>query len=198
MTYRQGCYSLKVNNSAGIEADVLARLVECWHTCYARMALRFNPQAKRSLHLHIDPTYNGAGETLGGRITVSASYIVTHPWDSDVMTHELFHVVQAYPSWDCTLWAMEGLADYARYRYGLYNAQGGWSLPEFTPAHSFADSYRVTARFFVWLENHHSTTVLEALDHSLRKRTYRDRFWKERFGRSLEQLWSEYAANPQL
>jgi hypothetical protein len=88
---------------------------------------------------------------------------------------------------------MEGLADYARFHYGLYNQQGGWSLPELSPTHGYADSYRVTARFLEWLEKHHCATLAEDLDCHLRAGTYSEQFWPSRFGRDLDQLWSDYA-----
>ena len=54
------------------------------------------------------------------------------------------------PSADTPL--TEGLADYARYKYGVNNAAAGWSLPNYASGQSYTNAYAVTARFLVWLE----------------------------------------------
>jgi len=196
--YRQGPYTLVVKEAAGIDAEVTGRLVDCWRASYARMALRFNPHAAQSVHLEITDGYQGAAEAEGNRITLSASHIRARPWDSDVMTHEMFHIVQAYQDFEGPQWAMEGLADYARFRYGLYNQQGGWFLSDFSPSQRYTDSYRITARFLVWLENHIYGRIAEDLDQKLRAGCYSEGFWATVMGRGLDQLWSDYGAKPEL
>jgi hypothetical protein len=196
MKYRQRPYSLTIQNEAGLDTEVVGRLVECWRDGYPRMAARFNPAAAKSVHLRITDDYPGPGETEGDQITLGAAHFRAHPWDSDVMTHELFHVVQAYEDFDGPHWAMEGLADYARFHYGRYNREGSWYLPEdLTADASYRDSYRVSARFLVWLEKHVRGSIAEELDGQLRAGTYSDSFWAPR---SLDEFWSDYLRDPRL
>ena len=61
------------------------------------------------------------------RYTCSFEWLRKHPDDIGLFTHELVHVVQAYPKSDPT-WLTEGLADYARHSYGP-KKQPGWALP---------------------------------------------------------------------
>lgn len=144
------------------------------------------------LHL-LEDDQSWIGHTQGHAICIRAGYLHSHPWDVDVLTHELFHVVQDYGQVEYPDWAMEGLADYARHRYGLYNARGGWALPDFHPEQHYTDSYRVTARFFVWLERQHGPGHLESLDRLLRQGAYRPQWWQARLNASLDQLWAEYS-----
>lgn len=147
------------------------------------------------LHLVDDPG-GWIGGTQGRQIHLRLGYLLEHPWDIDVLTHELFHVVQDYGQAQYPVWAMEGLADYARHHYGLYNRQAGWSLPTLHPQQHYTDSYRVTARFFVWLQEQHGAGHLESLDRLLRTGDYADGWWLTRFQKTLEQLWSDYQGRP--
>lgn len=197
VTYRCGPYRLNLRNQTGLPAETVFRLVECWRRSYPLMVSRFNQTAAKSISAVIDPDYQGIAETMGTAITLSGQHFAAHPWDCDVMTHELFHVVQNYGDQDYPFWAMEGLADYARHKYGLYNSQGGWSLPELSPTHKHTDAYRVTARFFAWLENLEPSFPVE-LDRSLRDGTYHEKFWMTSFDQPLEQLWSAYRSAPTI
>lgn len=193
---RQGRYRLTVTDDGQVDPAILGRLLECWQSSYSKMARRFNPGAASLVTLQVDPQFAGAGETVGAHIRIGAAYLSTHPWDCDVMTHEQFHVVQAYGSVDYPVWAMEGLADFARAKYGLYNQQSGWSLGSFATTQHYIDSYRVTARFFTWLQKRRP--FVDQLDARMRSGIYRDSFWHEVCGRTVDQLWADYSASPVL
>lgn len=135
----------------------------------------------------------------GGRVTCSAAWLVGHPYDADGCgTHEFMHVVQSYTASGNPGWAVEGLADYARYKYGLFNSQAGWSLPAYSSSQHYTNGYRVTARFFVWLENKVRSTILLELDDAMKAGTYSSSFWTARTGRTVDQLWAQYGTNPAL
>jgi hypothetical protein len=108
------------------------------------------------------------------------------------------HVVQGYNSASNPGWAVEGLADYARYKYGLFNAQEGWALPAYSSSQHYTNAYRVTARFFVWLELRVRATILDELDDVMKAGTYTPDFWVQRTGLTVDQLWANYGANPAL
>jgi hypothetical protein len=173
-----------------IRASLLALIAE---------SARFNPDCPRYVWVAVDPNYTAAGAvTTGAAVQVNATYIDAHVEDYDVLTHEMMHVVQQYGYANGPAYWVEGLADYARYRYGINNAAAGWSPPPYASTQKYTDSYQVTARFLVWLENHVSRGIPTDLDRVLRAATYSDTFWVAETGRTVDQLWSAYGANPAL
>lgn len=188
--------SLIVNNwDPDLSKTVVTDMVECFFTVYPAMRARFNPGARRSVILTFDPSRTGVAFASNGAITVASAWMRSNPRDVDVITHEAFHVVQSYPPGNPG-WSVEGLADYARDRYGCSNAAGGWSLPNLSATHKYTDAYRVTARFYKWLEVKVDPKILEALDVASRAGLYGETFWTQRTGKTIDQLWADYVANP--
>ena len=187
------------DKGGGVSQSVRNTLVQVFFTNYAKERNRFNTSAPASVRLTIDPAYGGVAATGGASVTCSASWLVSHPSDVDGCgTHEFMHVAQAYTSGGNPGWAVEGLADYARYKYGLYNGAAGWSLPAYSSSQHYTNSYRVTARFFVWLENKVRSTILLELDDAMKSGTYSASFWTSRTGKTVDQLWAQYGSNPTL
>ncbi len=199
VTYNQNGYTLTVtDNASNFSATIKQNMINTFFAVYPQMVARFNPNATKSVTFVIDPNYTGVAYTVGTQITYSASYMASHPQDYDVVTHEAMHVVQAYSGSSIPGWATEGLADYARYKYGVNNAAAGWSLPNFSSSQQYTDSYRVTARFFVWLELRYGASILNNLNTAGRTNTYTSNFWITQTGKTIDQLWSDYAANPSI
>jgi hypothetical protein len=138
------------------------------------------------------------GPTLGVVRRQSSRYLMRKPQDIDVVTFNLFRAVQAYPEERYPAWVQDGLADYARHLYGVNNSASGWSLGEYKKEQRYTDSYAITARFYVWLEHKYQNRILENLDQALRTGTYTDAFWSTHTGRTVDQLWSDYAADPRI
>jgi hypothetical protein len=175
------------------------RVVQTFFQGYAQERARFNLSAATSVRLTIDPNYTGVAFTSGGAVTCASQWLVAHPWDADGCgTHEFMHVTQGYTSGGNPGWAVEGLADYARYKYGKFNAQEGWALPAYSSSQHYTNAYRVTARFFVWLENRVRPSILTELDDVMKAGTYSANFWTQQTGYTVDQLWSQYGANPTL
>ena len=101
----------------------------------------------------IDPGYTGVAETDSGRCRYSPRWLTDHPEDIDVVTHEVMHIVQDYHHDNDPGWLTEGIADYARYVYGVNNIKAKWALPNYTPRQSYENAYRVTARFLLWVQD---------------------------------------------
>ena len=162
------------------------------------MCNRFNPNScSHDVTLTIDPNYGGVAQAAGNQITASATWIRNNPQDTDFLTHEAMHVVQSYPRYEPS-WLVEGIADYARWKYGQNNAAGGWSLPEYASNQRYTDSYRVTARFLAWCEKRYSS-IVNQLDSALRRNAYQGNTWAQiTGGKSLDQLWFDYSRNPAL
>ncbi|MEO8112703.1 MAG: basic secretory protein-like protein, partial [Ginsengibacter sp.] len=118
--------------------------------------------------------------------------------DLDVVTHEVMHIVQSYPGGAGPGWITEGIADYVRNKMGVNNEAGDWRLPEYNSRQNYTDAYRVTARFLQWIEQKYKSNLVQKLDADMRNKKYAPAFWKTETGKTIDQLWSEYAANPAI
>jgi hypothetical protein len=172
-----------------------SRLTNCWST-YSMMAERFpNPNLPLDLLLVVGP--NDLNNYGRARVHMNSNGLVSNPWGADIMTHEQFHAIEeGYRN--APKWVKEGLADYARYKYGIYNILGGWSLPNPPNLGHYTDGYGNTARFFVWLEKWRRASFPTDL-HSACLSGYTSSFWSNKFsGKTVDQLWADYVANPTL
>jgi hypothetical protein len=64
--------------------------------------------------------------------------------------------------------------------------------PGFDTDQSYMDGYKVTARFFVWLEKEIDPAIVNKLDALMRSGKYEAGVWKKWTGRTLDQLWQSY------
>jgi hypothetical protein len=106
------------------------------------------------------------------------------------------HIVQDYGDSSGPGWLTEGIADYARYKFGVNNAAAKWEL-KYKPGQKYTDAYRVTARFLVWMEEKVKPGIVKDLDSQMRKHTFTDNTWQQLTGKTVDQLWAEYTANPE-
>jgi hypothetical protein len=173
-------------------APVVGRMTALFYECYPKLVERFeNPKqpASREVRVAFRRGLKAPAECSGAKITVSVEWLEKHPQDIGLLTHELVHVVQAYPSPEPS-WLTEGLADYARHLYGP-KEQPGWALPErLTDKQSYRDSYGVSARFFHWLEMRHPGTV-DKLHRRMQARAFDAADFQTFTGHSLTDLWDE-------
>jgi uncharacterized protein YbdZ (MbtH family) len=199
VSYNQNGYTLVVNNlDSSFSTTTKQTMINTFFTVYPIMAARFNTNAAKTVNFTIDPNYSGVAYTIGTSSTFSSSWLTGNPNDTDTVTHEVFHIIQAYTESSIPGWATEGLADYARYKYGINNTSGGWTLPNYSSSQMYTDSYRVTARFFLWMEIKYGSSILENLNISGRNNNYTSNLWVTWTGKTIDQLWSDYAANPAL
>jgi hypothetical protein len=141
----------------------------------------------------VDPKYtDNPAATSGNNIIFSAKWLHEHPADTDTVTHELMHVVQAYPSSDPS-WLTEGIADYVRNKYGTNNEPAGWYMTEYSPGQIYENSYRITAHFLTWLENRILPSIVNDLDFHMRQQTYNKYTWQQLTGNTVDELWDQYA-----
>lgn len=187
-----------INQDEALNLQVKARLVETFFKVYPKLVKEYNRNAAKEVVFIVDTAYKGVAYASGGKITFSSRWLKTHPEDIDVVTHEAMHVVQNYRNSGAPGWLTEGIADYVRYKFGVDNAGAGWTMPELKPSHSYESSYRITARFLAWLEKNGSKGIVKELDSIIRSRNYKEEFWTDYTGNSLEDLWKRYADNPVL
>ena len=72
-----------------------------------------------------------------------------------------------------------------RYKFGVNNEAGDWRLPEYNIKQSYRDAYRVTARFFLWVEKNYKKDFVKKLDADMRKKEYTPEFWESETGKTV-------------
>ena len=173
------------------------KLAKAFFVVYPEMMKEFNPKASKKVKFAIETKFRGVAATSGNTIHANPRWFQQNPEDIDVITHEGMHVVQAYKQWD-PAWLREGIADYARAKFGVNNGPANWTMPDYNPKQNYTDAYRVTARFLVWLEKHAKPGIVVALDQSMREGKYSAETWKQLTGKSVDELWADYGKNPVL
>lgn len=190
----RGDYTLIfVNKSQGFSEALKTRMIETFFTVYPAEAKIYNPSTAKKVTFIVNPKYDGVAATAGTYVHYNPAWFDNHPGDIDVVTHEVMHIVQSYRGGEG--WITEGIADYVRFTHGVDNKGAGWSLPAFKATQSYRDAYRVTARFFAWLEKSRKGIIVK-LDDAMRQHTYTNEFWKNETGKTVDELWNDYAADP--
>jgi hypothetical protein len=198
-TITRGGYTLEyTNKSSDFDTAVGRRMIDAFFKVYPQEAARYNKKTAKKVGFVIDPAYDGVAATSGDVIVFNPAWFRTHPGDIDVVTHEAMHVVQDYPNDSGPGWITEGIADYVRHLFGVDNAGAKWSLTPFNPKQHYTNSYRITARFFVWIEKNKNKDFVKKLDAAMRGKKYTDEIWKKLTGSNLDELWKEYAADPAI
>ena len=195
---RQGYTLVFISRDSAFSPLTKRRMTDAFFAVYPAEARRFNPQTLRRVTFIIDPAYDGVAATDNGVARYNPRWLVAHPEDIDVVTHEVMHIVQAYPPDSCPGWLTEGIADYARYTFGVNNGPGHWALPDYKAGQNYTNSYRIAARFLVWLERHGHPRLVDKLNRAARLGTYTPAIWRQQTGHSLDELWAAYAASPAL
>lgn len=186
--------------SDAVPAAVRNRIIETFFKAYLPERRDFHPAAPARVNIVIDPAYDGiayVGEKAkAATITINPAWLAKHPGDTDLVTHEAMHIVQGYPEYANARvpgWLVEGIADYARDRYGVDNAAAGWALPtSIKDGQNFDTGYRVTGAFLKWSEAAHPGLVT-TLDTALRSGRYTPQLWLQHTGHALPALWATYA-----
>lgn len=192
---RAGYTLYVIDKASGLDTATRRRMIDAFFTVYPKEVQRFNTGALRTVTFIFDPSYNGIAATGGGVSTFNPAWLKRFPEDIDVVTHEVMHIVQNYRSYDPG-WLTEGIADYARYVYGVNNKRADWTLPDYRAGQSYTNAYRVTARFLLWAEAENHPGLVVKLDAAMRDGTYEPGLWKKLTDSSLEQLWQAYSMSP--
>jgi hypothetical protein len=193
--FQRNGYTLTfISQDPKLDQTVKDRMVEAFFTVYPRLATEYNANTRKEVTFFVDTAYTGVAEASHGRVRFSDDWLRLHPGDIDVVTHEVMHIVQSYPYNSGPGWLTEGIADYVRYRFGVDNPGGGWALPNYSAAQHYTNSYRVTARFLVWIESKNQGAV-KKLDGAMRSNTYTPALWKELTGKHIDELWTAYGAD---
>ncbi|MDB5133711.1 MAG: secretory protein [Mucilaginibacter sp.] len=198
-TYNKKGYQLTfINQDATLDTALQQRMVNTFYKVYPELAKAYNKKTARQVTFVIDTAYKGVAETDNGKVTISSAWMHKHPEDIDVITHEVMHIVQDYGESAGPGWLTEGIADYARYKFGVNNPAAKWLLPDYKPTQNYDNAYRITARFLVWIEEKVKPGIVKDLNNQLRLHTFSDNSWKAATGKTVDELWKSYTENPAI
>lgn len=195
---REGYRLIFTNTDPNLDPAVKSKLISTFFKVYPKLAKEYNKNTAQEVYMLIDTTYRGVAETGNAHVKISAAWFHKHPEDIDVVTHEVMHIVQNYGESAGPGWLTEGIADYARYKFGVNNDAAKWTLPAYKAGINYTNSYRITARFLAWLEIHNKKDIVKKLDKQMRDHKYAAESWQKLTGKSLDELWAEYIADPEL
>jgi hypothetical protein len=190
-----------INKNSAFNPAIQKDLIDTYFKVFPVLVSTFNDKTTHNVLFVTDTAYKGVAEASGNRILFSTKYMNAHPTDIDIVTHEGMHLVQGYGYGSGPVWLTEGIADFIRYKYGVDNIGSKWYLPDFAPQHNekkYENSYRITARFFEWIDQKVKPGMIIQIDKELRNRTYNQDTWVKLSGKTIDELWAEYAKNPEL
>ena len=195
--YNKKGYKLTfINYDATFDPALQQRLVNTFYTVYPELAKAYNKKTLKEVTFVIDTAYKGVAATDNGRVDIASHWMHSHPEDIDVVTHEVMHIVQDYGQSSGPGWLTEGIADYARYKFGVNNEAAKWSLPNYKSTQNYDNAYRITARFLLWMEEKVKPGIVKELDGQMRAHTFTDDTWKNLTGKTIDELWKTYTENP--
>lgn len=189
------------NNDPKLNQEFKNNIGERFFATYPKMAEHFNPKAvKNVIIIFSDADTDHPAHAINNEITVFTKFFTkpVRDKDIDVIVHEGFHLIQAYPgNKNIPGWLVEGIADYVREVYGLSNAASGWVLPGTLDdkGNKYQASYRTTARFLLWVDKNIRKGIVEILDDKCRTGTYTSEIWKKETNKTIDELWDDYVEN---
>jgi hypothetical protein len=195
---REGLTLYFIDEERSFSESYKKRIVDMYFLQYPKLLKKYNDSVSKKVVFFIDKTYSGVAEAGNGRVRFNPAWFASHPEDVDVVTHELMHIVQNYRGNKIPSWVTEGVADYVRAMEGVNNHNSQWALPDLKPDHHYTSSYRITARFFVWITKKYKSDFVNQLDKAARANRYSDAVWAAITGKTLEELWTEYKASPSI
>lgn len=190
-----------INEDKNFDTTEMNRMVEVFFTVYPKEAKKYNHKTNKKVYFLIDTSYDGVAATWADTVHFNPGWFKKKPEDIDVVTHEVMHIVQNYPDSTGPGWITEGIADYARYKFGVNNEAAGWKLTPFSSKQSYDNAYRVTARFFVWIEQTKHVKhvkLVKRLDKAMRNLQYTPDLFKKITGETVDELWLNYSKNPTI
>jgi hypothetical protein len=195
---KDGYQLVFINKNSAFVPSIKGELIDTYFKAYPQLVSMFNDKATHEVVFVTDTAYKGVAEASGNRILFSTKYMISHPTDIDVVTHEGMHLVQGYGYGSGPVWLTEGIADFIRYKFGVDNIGSKWTMPAFKDSQSYKNSYRITARFFEWIDQKVKPGMIVQIDKELRNHTYTEATWAQLSGKTIDELWADYAKNPEI
>ena len=185
-------------------ASFVERLKTHFNQIYPVLAERWNYGIMYDVNYDIGELEGAAAYQMGTSnplvmlICLIPSHFKSNPNDMHTLTHEMTHALQVYKdskygaanTANGGSWITEGIADVSRYMY-----DNRFSLPSFASNQKYTDSYRVTARFFLWIDQNVEDTFVEQFHDALKCEAYNQNFFVKITGKTVDELWQMYAAS---
>jgi len=193
-------YTLTITGAEGISPDTIEGIRCTFYEVYPQLAAAYNPAAQTTVPLTFVPEEPNMPPAWasGGALYINRGHIMRNPLDWDVIVHEGMHIVQQGYTGTVPGFIIEGTADFVRDKYGLTNAQNGWSIPSaYVYGQHYLNGYGDAAVFFKWIDANYRAgqpSVTQALDDILRAGTYSEATtWNSLTGLSLQALYNGFS-----
>lgn len=183
----------------------LSPVMRDWYPRIVKLLPSEGFDAPKDVSVRFSASLGGVAETSGTRVRCGAEWFRANLKGEAVgsVVHELVHVVQQYgnarrnnpdasPS---PGWLVEGIADYVRwflYEPQSHGADLVWMRPRKNLRLRHDAGYRVTANFLNWVTEKYDKAIVQGLNAAMRQGKYREDLWKERTGRTLIELSTEW------
>lgn len=196
---KESPYTLMIIGGNRISSATLDTMVCTFFEVYPKTAALLNPNAPKTVFFEFKTNLGFPAGASDGVITFDANWMNSYPLDTDIVVHELTHVVQADLG-KVAGWIVEGTADYVRDRYGLHNIENGWTIPiRYIPGQKYTDGYGTAAAFFKWVDaiyRQEMNPVVVEIYKSAATELYDDKIWISLTGKDVDTLWNEYKNYP--
>ena len=172
-------------------AEQARALCEAWYPLVSAFLATESAKPRKTVRLVFVTKSDAPAYASGDSITVKIPHIKANPSDFGMMIHEMTHIIQAYPdSKETPGWLVEGIADYIRY----YKYEPEKPHRKIDPTRSdYHDGYSVTPGFLAWIVYKYDRRIVHRLDKALRDGNYSPDIWAMTTGKSLDDLWKEFA-----
>src|SRR5665213_1856710 len=182
----------------------LAPVVVAWYPRIVKMLPSDGFEAPTKFSITFSPRYHGVAATGGTRIMCAPDWF-RHNLDGEArgaVVHEMVHVVQQYGrarrnNPNATRppgWLVEGIPDYIRWYLYEPQSHGADISPRRAARAKYDGSYRVSANFLNWVVNKYDKKIVAELNDVLRSGKYDENIWKERTGKTVQELGDEWHA----
>jgi basic secretory peptidase family protein len=188
-------YHLKIQGADSTLNTYVANALQEFAIVYPQLVKRWSADPKKeppTVTLQFEKNLGNPAETAGGNlIKVDIDYARANPYDPGVLTHELTHVVQRYPTY--VVWLTEAIANYSSQLYGPRREETFRSASKYIPDTTYTSNpYDTGSRFLFWISQNKRRDIVDRLNRILQANTYTPNSFVQLTGQTLDQLWAEY------
>lgn len=190
-TGEQKLLTIKDSNNK-LTKTVRERICDIFEKVYLDIWDYFRLTDPEPVIIEIIKTDGSPAYTVGNVISVDYDYANNNYGDLDFITHELVHVAQGYKDSEVPVWLVEGIADYGRYKFGVYNHESGWGFHDPSENEYYSDSYGITAAFLDWIAQNYDNNFVKKLNKAVQNGTFSMKYFEISTGKTVDELWELY------
>jgi hypothetical protein len=180
----------------------LAPVMQKWYPEIIQMLPSDGYQAPTNVTIQFSKEMRGVAATSGTKIRCAAKWFSENLKGEakGAVFHELVHVVQNYglgrrknpDGQRMPGWLVEGIADYLRWYKYEPESKGAEITKRNLSRARYDASYRPTANFLNWTVSNYSPELVVVLNAAAREGKYNDDLWKEKTGKTVQELGNEW------